>query len=86
MRRDILFGFSVLPASAAGLVSASGDDEVCHRPNFWLQNDITGPPGDAASRTGVSIARRNADQIEELELRFINLGDQTGGVTDRRTH
>jgi len=72
---------SLFPAAAyAGADLAIGDDEVYQRPNSWSKNGQA-PATDyayAASRTGVSIAWRNADQVEEVEVRIINLGDKEG--------
>jgi hypothetical protein len=64
----------------AGADLAIGDDEVYHRPNSWSKNELGSPPPFkyAASRTGVSIAWRNADQVEEVEVRVVNLGDKSG--------
>lgn len=65
------------------------DDETFGRPNSWgmnqfapetrlaatervLRGDFSGP----ASRPGISIAWRNAAQVEEVEVRVRNLGNQ----------
>jgi hypothetical protein len=63
------------------------DDETYKRPNSWAEHrnellpterlllaDHSGP----ASRPGVSIAWRNAAQIEEVEVRVRNRGDEPG--------
>ena len=65
------------------------DDETYRRPNSWShipQNleaieRIAGGPSDPtgpASRPGVSIAWRNAEQVEEVEVRVRNLGSEAG--------
>lgn len=67
--------------ATAGPDLAIGDDEVYRRPNSWSQLEQPGKEtlyAQAASRTGVSIAWRNADQIEEVEVRIVNFGNQTG--------
>jgi hypothetical protein len=64
-----------------------GDDETYKRPNSWSQNktklkeneSLLATDGQgAASRPGVSIAWRNATQIEEVEIRVRNLGNKPG--------
>jgi hypothetical protein len=63
------------------------DDETFKRPNSWSQlpkklapteailaGDASGP----ASRPGMSIAWRNAEQVEEVEVRVQNLGNEAG--------
>jgi hypothetical protein len=63
------------------------DDETFKRPNSWSQlnhpltpnaqilaGDLTGP----ASRPGMSIAWRNARQVEEVEVKVRNLGAAPG--------
>lgn len=75
------------PAQAIGVNLGIADDETYGRPNSWstapqldapnvglLAIDTTGP----ASRPGVSIAWRNAQQIEEVEVRVQNLGTEPG--------
>ncbi len=80
----LLFAACTLLASGgralAGADLAIGDDEIYRRPNSWSQNELGGPAPYkyAASRTGVSIAWRNADQIEEVEVRVVNLGNAPG--------
>jgi hypothetical protein len=64
-----------------------GDDDTYKRPNSWSKNtnplspaekvllaDGSGP----ASRPGMSIAWRNANQVEEVEVRVRNLGSDAG--------
>lgn len=66
------------PAMAAPDL-AIGDDEVYQRPNSWSDAaDALKRYAFPASRAGVSIAWRNADQVEEVEVRVVNLGDQVG--------
>lgn len=76
----VLMTWLVLAGSAwAAADLAIGDDEVYRRPNAWSQNENgLRDYAHAASRTGVSIAWRNANQIEEVEVRVINLGDVEG--------
>jgi hypothetical protein len=58
---------------------AIGDDEVYQRPNSWSDAaDVATRYAFPASRSGVSIAWRNADQVEEVEVRVVNLGDEPG--------
>lgn len=74
-----LLGLMLASPAWAGPDLAIGDDEVYRRPNSWsLQDSGSAPYQYAASRTGVSIAWRNADQVEEVEVRVVNLGDATG--------
>lgn len=63
------------------------DDETYKRPNAWSQNETSPHPSarillsDAVrvgSRPGVSIAWRNANQVEEVEVRVVNKGDEAG--------
>lgn len=78
-------------SSARGVDLGIADDETFARPNSWgmneranktrlastervLKGDFSGP----ASRPGISIAWRNAAQVEEVEVRVRNLGDQPG--------
>jgi hypothetical protein len=84
-----ILSFFVLSCTPAfcGVNLGIADDETFKRPNSWselkrplgeterlLLGDSTGP----ASRPGMSIAWRNANQIEEVEVRVRNLGDQPG--------
>src|ERR1043166_6552653 len=64
-----------------------GDDETFKRPNAWGMNPKPASPVESilvsdalgpASRPGVSIAWRNAEQVEEVEVRVRNLGDEAG--------
>lgn len=82
----VLFLVSAAPADSFVDLGIA-DDETYKRPNAWsklnqqlspaeklLVGDSTGP----ASRPGVSIAWRNANQVEEVEVRVRNLGDEPG--------
>ena len=77
------FGFvAMLLASSEAMAGPDltiGDDEIYRRPNSWSQNQQPSPNyALAASRPGVSIAWRNANQIEEVEVRVVNLGNESG--------
>lgn len=70
-------------AAIASVDLAISDDEVYRRPNAWSenksQNDTTVQwAASAVSRPGVSIAWRNANQVEEVEVRVVNFGDEPG--------
>ena len=81
-----------LPKSPVqGVDLGIADDETFGRPNSWGMNDVAPPTRLAAtervlegnfsgpaSRPGISIAWRNAAQVEEVEVRVRNLGDQPG--------
>lgn len=81
-----------LPESPAqGVDLGIADDETFARPNSWGMNDVApqtrlaatervlrGNFSGPASRPGISIAWRNAAQVEEVEVRVRNLGDQPG--------
>jgi hypothetical protein len=61
------------------------DDEVYGRPNSWSLSPFSNSERlafsqtqRAQSRPGLSIAWRNANQIEEVEVRVQNYGDQPG--------
>ncbi|MFD2640807.1 hypothetical protein [Pseudomonas japonica] len=63
------------------------DDETYKRPNAWSSHEVSPHPGaklltsdgvSAGSRPGVSIAWRNANQVEEVEVRVINKGSEAG--------
>lgn len=88
--RSVLGAQQVVPSQSAprpvqGVDLGIGDDETYKRPNSWSlrptsQNDgiiLTDADG-AASRPGVSIAWRNARQVEEVEVRVRNLGTDAG--------
>lgn len=82
--------FFLLLSAAPGFCDVNlgiGDDDTYKRPNSWSKNitplspnerilaaDGTGP----ASRAGLSIAWRNANQVEEVEVRVRNLGSEPG--------
>jgi hypothetical protein len=80
----ILLGARVVTGAVDLRIS---DDETYKRPNSW---SLSRPPADsqqgflfaeaaaARSRPGISIAWRNANQIEEVEVRVQNTGDQPG--------
>jgi hypothetical protein len=65
-----------------------GDDDTYKRPNSWSKNNLKAPAHNErvliadgegpASRPGMSIAWRNANQIEEVEVRVRNLGSEPG--------
>ena len=73
------------PALGAGVNLRISDDETFKRPNAWSS---TFDPGDRdeklfaettpLSRPGISIAWRNANQVEEVEVRVQNVGDRPG--------
>lgn len=76
---------TIVPVSGVDL--GISDDETYKRPNSWAKNQqpllpterlLLGEGTGAASRPGVSIAWRNALQVEEVEVRIRNLGDQPG--------
>ena len=68
--------------TTAGVDLQIADDETYKRPVSWsstqpLRDDATllaGVGAGAASRPGISIAWRNASQIEEVEVKVQNLG------------
>ena len=80
----LALGYSILPISAHAKVDLSiGDDEVYRRPNAWsdaspVKSGAEQWAASTISRPGVSIAWRNANQVEEVEVRVINLGDEAG--------
>lgn len=81
-----------LPKSPVqGVDLGIADDETFARPSSWGMNDVApetrlastervlrGDFSGPASRPGVSIAWRNAAQVEEVEVRVRNLGNQAG--------
>ncbi|MHB0955688.1 MAG: hypothetical protein ACYC0X_04845 [Pirellulaceae bacterium] len=68
----------------AGVDLGISDDETFKRPNSWskLENGkselIYAEAQTPSSRPGISIAWRNANQVEEVEVRVQNLGDEPG--------
>lgn len=87
--QDILGNLPKSPAQGVDLGIA--DDETFGRPNSWGMNDfapetrlaanervLRGNYSGPASRPGISIAWRNAAQVEEVEVRVRNLGNQPG--------
>lgn len=78
----IALATSFLSSTAMAEVDlAIGDDEVYRRPNAWSDNVLK--PADewatsTVSRPGMSIAWRNANQVEEVEVRVLNLGNDPG--------
>lgn len=74
-------------SSIAAVDLGIADDETYKRPNAWsldlrsphpFARVLTGDSTGAASRAGLSIAWRNANQVEEVEVRVRNLGDEPG--------
>lgn len=77
--------FGAWSAAALGDVDLRiSDDETYKRPNAWSLDSAS--PGELmyaeavgpSSRPGISIAWRNANQVEEVEVRVQNLGDEPG--------
>jgi hypothetical protein len=82
-----LLGTLLAAQARADVDLGIADDETFKRPNSWsklphkrtpietvLDTDGAGP----ASRPGISIAWRNAEQVEEVEVRVRNLGSDPG--------
>jgi hypothetical protein len=80
-------GLCTMSVGRADVNLGIADDETFKRPNSWglapqplapnealLAGDLAGP----ASRPGMSIAWRNANQVEEVEVRVRNLGSDAG--------
>jgi hypothetical protein len=73
--------------SAGDVDLGIGDDETYKRPNSWsklvmptvpTERLLIGDGTGSASRPGASIAWRNANQVEEVEVRVRNLGTSPG--------
>lgn len=78
-------------APVQGVDLGIADDETFSRPSSWGENEygnetrlaatervLRGNFSGPASRPGISIAWRNAAQVEEVEVRVRNLGSQPG--------
>ncbi|TQV88701.1 hypothetical protein [Aliikangiella coralliicola] len=80
-----IFLLNISNISKASVDLAIADDETYKRPNAWAQN-LVSPHSNSkvlltnanhvSSRPGVSIAWRNANQVEEVEVRVLNFGDE----------
>jgi hypothetical protein len=92
MKKIMLTGLGAILTASVSLSQTKvdlriSDDETFKRPNSWSlekqgntgNNELLfAEAGAPASRAGISIAWRNANQVEEVEVRVQNYGEEAG--------